>query len=95
MRWETVCMPNGSGITLSPDNYLNNNNENCYSSKHWDNCDNKDDITFTNKKNSVIESISMVQNWNGQWMTKNQVIMTSTISKNVIHKVTTQSASRR
>ena len=31
MHWETVYTPNGSGTVLSPDNYLNNNDENFYS----------------------------------------------------------------
>ena len=88
MCWETVYTPNGSGTVLSPDNYLNNSTENYYSFQHQGNCDDQGNISFTDKNNNVIELIVMVRKCNGQWMTKKQVIMSTTISKYVIHKVT-------
>ena len=37
----------------------------------------------------------MMKNHSGQWMTKNQVIMPSTISKYINHKVTTRGTLQR
>ena len=95
MRWETVYTPNGSETVLSPDNYLNNNDKNFYSFNHRGNRNNKGEKTFTDNNDKVLESIAMIRNWNGQWLTKNQVIMSPTISKYAIQKVTTWSALRR
>ena len=74
---------------------MNNNTDNYNSFQHRDNCDNQGDVTFTDKDNNTVESIAMVQNHSSQWMTKNQVIMPSTISKYVIHKVTTRGELQR
>lgn len=89
MHWETVYTPNGSGTVLSSNNYLNNSTKNYYSFQHQGNCDDWGNISFTNKNNNTIESIVIVQNHNSQWMTKTRQLCQTTISKYVIHKVTT------
>ena len=95
MCWETVYTPNGSGTVLSPDNYLNNNDENFYSFNHRGTRQNTGEITFTDNNDKVLESIKMVRNYNGQWLTKNKVIMPPSVPKYAIKQVTTRSALRR
>ena len=95
MRWETVYTPNGSGTVLSPDNYLNNNDENFYSFNHRGTRQNTGEITFTDNNDKVLESIKMVRNYNGQWLTKNKVIMPEAVPKYAIKQVTTRAALRR
>ena len=57
MRWETVYTPQGSGTVLSPDNYLQTQNNKIFEFQQSGNKKRYGAISFSDKQNKVIESI--------------------------------------
>ena len=81
--------PDGSGIVLSLDNYLQTHPKYYRAFQQNRNCDNNGSIKYTGKNNKVIILIELERNHNGQWLTKstNQILLLFKSKKYIIHKV--------
>ena len=79
MRWTTVYTPNSTGTVLSPDNYQRSNIPKFNAFQHTGKLDNHGSISFLNKSNCVIESVSLRRTSNGEWYTTNKVLVKNTM----------------
>jgi len=79
MRWTTVYTPKSTGTVLSPDNYQRSNIPKFNAFQYTGKLDNHGSISFLNKSNRVIESVSIRRTSNGEWYTTNKALVKNTM----------------
>jgi hypothetical protein len=82
MKWTVLYMPLSSGTVLSPDNYHSTHKSKYYAFYHLGTSESTGKIGFLDYNQREVESIQMKRTHNGEWLTTNQVLVSSPI-KNI------------
>jgi hypothetical protein len=91
MNWTVLYTPNSSGTVLSPDNYHTTHNSKLFAFYHLG-TNNGGKIGFLDHNKHEVESIQMKRTDNGEWLTMNQILVTSLIkNKRIIRSVNRRS----
>ena len=75
MKWEVVYTPKSNGTVLSPDNYHRMHQPTIYAFYQYDNSNNKGSIGFLTENHKIVDTIALKRNYDGQWMTTNQILL--------------------
>jgi hypothetical protein len=91
MNWTVLYTPNSSGTVLSPDNYHTTHSSKLFTFYHLG-TNNGGKIGFLDHNKRKVESIQMERTDNGEWLTTNQILLTSVIeNKHIIRAVNRRS----
>jgi hypothetical protein len=91
MNWTVLYTPKSSGTVLSPDNYHTTHNSKLFAFYHLG-TNNGGKIGFLDHDKREVESIQMKRTDNGEWLTTNQILVTSVIeNKHIIRAVNRRS----
>jgi hypothetical protein len=91
MNWTVLYTPNSSGTVLSPDKYHTTHNSKLFAFYHLG-TNNGGKIGFLDHNKREVESIQMKRTDNGEWLTTNQILVTSLIEyKHIIRAVNRRS----
>jgi hypothetical protein len=85
MEWTVLYTPLSSGTVLSPDNYHSTHKSRYYAFYHLGTSESTGKIGFLDYNQREVESIQMKRTHNGEWMTTNQVLVSSPIEKQTHH----------
>jgi hypothetical protein len=91
MNWTVLYTPNSSGTVLYPDNYHTTHNSKLFAFYHLG-TNNQGKNGFLDHNKRKVESIQMKRTDNGEWLTTNQILVTSLIeNKHIIRAVNRRS----
>jgi hypothetical protein len=79
MEWTGLYTPLSSGTVLSPDNYHSTHKSKYYDFYHLGTSESTGKIGFSDYNQREAESIQMKKTNNGEWLTTNQVLVSSPI----------------
>jgi hypothetical protein len=92
MEWTVLYTPLSSGTVLSPDNYHSTHKSKYYAFYHLGTSESTGKIGFLDYNQQEVESIQMKRTHDGEWLTTNQVLVSSPIkNKHIIRAVSRRS----